>query len=47
MGALAQSSIVAMRGQLVDAHRFGLAFDLHQSTSTSIPLIASVDGTRA
>lgn len=47
MGALAQSSVLAMRRGLVDEHRFQLAFDLYQSTSTSIPLVASVDGTRA
>ena len=47
MAALAQSSVLVRRGGLVDPHRFGLAFDLHQSTSTSIPLVASVDGTRA
>ena len=47
MGALAQSSVLVMRRGLVDEHRFQLAFDLHQSTSTSIPLVASVDGTRA
>ena len=47
MGALAQSSVVVLRRGRVDEHRFQLAFDLHQSTSTSIPLVASVDGTRA
>ncbi len=46
LGALAQGSILLARGDLVDQERVALAFELFETTSPSVPLLASLDATR-
>lgn len=46
MGALAQGSILLARGDLVDRERLALAYELFETTSPSVPVMASLDATR-
>ena len=46
MGALAQGSVVLARGQLVDRQRLWLAYELFETTSPSVAILASLDATR-
>lgn len=46
MGALAQGSAMFARGNLVDQQRFALAYELFETTSPSVPILASLDATR-
>ncbi len=46
MGALTQASIMLGRGDLVPHDHLALTYDLLESTSPSIPVFASLDGTR-
>lgn len=46
MGALAQGSVLLARGGHVDLQRLALAYELFQTTSPSIPILASLDATR-
>ena len=46
MAGLEQASIVFRKGNLISEDRFNLAYDLHQTTSPSSLILASIDGTR-
>jgi arginine/lysine/ornithine decarboxylase len=46
MGALAQGSVLLARGNLVDQERLALAYELFETTSPSVPMLASLDATR-
>jgi arginine decarboxylase len=46
MGALTQASIMLRRSDIVPADHLALTYDLLESTSPSIPIFASMDGTR-
>jgi arginine decarboxylase len=46
MGALGQGSVLLARGGLVDLERLALAYELFQTTSPSVPILASMDATR-
>src|SRR5205807_1442878 len=46
MAGLEQSSIVLFNGTLVDPARFELCYDLFESTSPSVPILATIDATR-
>lgn len=46
MGALAQGSILVANGGHVDLQRLAMAYELFQTTSPSIPILASLDATR-
>ena len=46
MGALGQGSVMLARGGLVDLERLALAYELFQTTSPSVPILASLDATR-
>ena len=46
MGGLGQGSILLARGNLVDQERLALAFELFETTSPSVPILASLDATR-
>jgi arginine decarboxylase len=46
MNGLGQSSIINLRGKLIDEDRFTLCFDLFESTSPSSVLLASCDAAR-
>ncbi len=46
LGALAQGSAMFARGRLVDLQRFALAYELFETTSPSVPILASLDATR-
>ena len=46
MSALAQGSVILMRGDRVDPRRFALAYELFETTSPSIAVMASLDATR-
>ena len=46
LGALAQGSVLLARGALVDQERLALAFELFETTSPSVPILASLDTTR-
>ncbi len=46
MSALAQGSVILLRGDRVDPRRFALAYELFETTSPSIAVMASLDATR-
>ena len=46
MGALSQGSALLARGELVDRQRLWMAFELFETTSPSVPILASLDATR-
>ena len=46
MGAMAQGSVLLARGDLVDQERLALAFEIFETTSLSVPILASMDATR-
>ena len=46
MGALTQGSALLARGELVDRQRLWMAFELFETTSPSVPILASLDATR-
>lgn len=46
MGALTQGSVLLAKGDLVDRQRLWMAYELFQSTSPSVPILASLDATR-
>ena len=46
MGALTQGSALLARGELVDRQRLWLAYELFQTTSPSVPILASLDAAR-
>ena len=46
LSALGQGSVALIRGERVDPERFALAFELFQTTSPSVAVLASLDGAR-
>ncbi len=46
MGALAQGSALVARGRLIDQQRLSLAYELFETTSPSVAILASMDATR-
>jgi arginine decarboxylase len=46
MAGLEQASIMLLKSRLVPADRFSLCFDLFETTSPSVPILATIDATR-
>ena len=46
MGALTQGSVLLAKGSLVDLQRLWMAYELFETTSPSVPILASLDGAR-
>lgn len=46
MGALTQGSALLARGELVDRQRLWMAYELFETTSPSVPILASLDAGR-
>ena len=46
MSALAQGSVMLLKGERVDSRRFALAYELFETTSPSVAVLASLDATR-
>lgn len=46
MGALAQGSVIVAKGNLIDRQRLWMAYELFETTSPSVPILASLDATR-
>ena len=46
MGALAQGSVIVAKGNLLDRQRLWMAYELFETTSPSVPILASLDATR-
>ena len=46
MGALTQGSVLLAKGELVDRQRLWMAYELFETTSPSVPILASLDGAR-
>jgi len=46
MGALTQGSALLARGELVDRQRLWMAYELYETTSPSVPILASLDAAR-
>ncbi|WP_254605179.1 aminotransferase class I/II-fold pyridoxal phosphate-dependent enzyme [Sphingomonas bacterium] len=46
LGALTQGSALLARGELVDRQRLWMAYELFQTTSPSVPILASLDAAR-
>ncbi|MBB3347241.1 aminotransferase class V-fold PLP-dependent enzyme [Sphingomonas sp. BK069] len=46
MGALAQGSIIVAKGNVLDRQRLWMAYELFETTSPSVPILASLDATR-
>ena len=46
MGALSQGSALLARGELVDRQRLWMAYELYETTSPSVPILASLDAAR-
>ena len=46
MAALGQGSVMLLKGSRVDPQRLALAYELFQTTSPSVPVLASLDATR-
>jgi len=46
MGALTQGSALLARGELVDRQRLWMAYELFETTSPSVPILASLDAAR-
>ncbi|GGB42980.1 ornithine decarboxylase [Sphingomonas metalli] len=46
MGALTQGSALLARGELVDQQQLWMAYELYETTSPSVPILASLDAAR-
>ncbi|MFL5328720.1 MAG: aminotransferase class I/II-fold pyridoxal phosphate-dependent enzyme [Gemmataceae bacterium] len=46
MAGLEQASILLLNSKLIDPERFELCYDLFETTSPSVPILASIDATR-
>ncbi len=46
MAALAQGSVILLKGERIDPQRLALAYELFQTTSPSVAILASLDATR-
>ncbi|MHC9419780.1 aminotransferase class I/II-fold pyridoxal phosphate-dependent enzyme [Sphingomonas citri] len=46
MGALAQGSVIVAKGALIDRQRLWMAYELFETTSPSVPILASLDAAR-
>jgi arginine/lysine/ornithine decarboxylase len=46
MGALAQGSVIVAKGDRIDRQRLWMAYELFETTSPSVPILASLDATR-
>ena len=46
MGALAQGSVIVAKGELIDRQRLWMAYELFETTSPSVPILATIDATR-
>ncbi len=46
MAALAQGSALLLKGDRVDRERFNMVYEMFQTTSPSVPILASLDATR-
>lgn len=46
MGALAQASVIVAKGDLIDRQRLWMAYELFETTSPSVPILATLDATR-
>ena len=46
MGALAQASVIVAKGELIDRQRLWMAYELFETTSPSVPILATLDATR-
>lgn len=46
MGALTQGSALLARGDLIDRQRLWMAYELYETTSPSVPILASLDAAR-
>ncbi|MFS0772980.1 aminotransferase class I/II-fold pyridoxal phosphate-dependent enzyme [Sphingomonas sp. 1P08PE] len=46
MGALAQASVIVAKGNLIDRQRLWMAYELFETTSPSVPILATLDATR-
>jgi len=46
MGALAQGSVIVAKGNLIDRQRLWMAYELFETTSPSVPILATLDATR-
>ena len=46
MGALTQGSALLARGELVDRQRLWMAYELYETTSPSVPILATLDAAR-
>ncbi len=46
MGALTQGSALLARGALIDQQRLWMAYELYETTSPSVPILASLDAAR-
>ncbi len=46
MGALAQGSVIVAKGDVIDRQRLWMAYELFETTSPSVPILATLDATR-
>jgi arginine/lysine/ornithine decarboxylase len=46
MGALAQGSVIVAKGNIIDKQRLWMAYELFETTSPSVPILATLDATR-
>lgn len=46
MGALAQGSVIVAKGEYIDRQRLWMAYELFETTSPSVPILATLDATR-
>lgn len=46
MGALAQASVIVAKGDVIDRQRLWMAYELFETTSPSVPILATLDATR-
>jgi arginine decarboxylase len=46
MGALAQGSVIVAKGDVIDQQRLVMAYELFETTSPSVPIMATLDATR-
>lgn len=46
MGALAQGSVIVAKGDRIDRQRLWMAYELFETTSPSVPILATLDATR-
>lgn len=47
MGALAQGSVLVAKGDCIDRQRLWMAYELFETTSPSVPILATLDATRS